>query len=415
MKWKVCAVLAVLMCWACGNEDNGVSAGASGSEFNEPEVTPENAQGGAAGAVTNMGDESIADESGQGGTENDAIEQDDVETMLPGGETGTSESEMNGPEEQANGEAGSEAGAGEMNGSGETELDPSLPLLDQLVVRVASQTCATIQNCCLGSEIDIFFGPIGYNPNLEDIRSQLPPMAPFDPDTCVSLLTTAYQRVPFGPWIDAVKAGYAEFNEAAAIECLEEMESVACGAPLAEVMFSGRCFGFSPPSNAEISRQAFRQTGVLGDACVALNDGVGGGFFGTCDPMVGACAYEDSSDGSRRLVSRARSEVGVCVPVKNENELCSLPTYEICRRGLSCVNDVCVPPITTPLSIGEGCYQDWQLQGNCQDSYCDLFGEQAVCVARKDVGVACGGPEECATGHCADGACAAGAFCDGAQ
>ena len=144
-----------------------------------------------------------------------------------------------------------------------------------------------------------------------------------------------------------------------------------------------------------------------------LNDGVGGGFFGTCNPMVAVCAVEEPEDGRRRLASVERGEIGTCVPARTENESCSLPEFQICRRGLSCVNDVCVPPITTPLNIGDTCYVEWQLQGNCQESYCDIFGNPSVCVALKLIGDDCSSGEECDSGFCQDSVCSSGAYCDG--
>ena len=284
--------------------------------------------------------------------------------------------------------------------------------LDALIGQIAAATCTAIQNCCNETELDLYFGPISFNPYLEDLKDQLPPMADFDANTCVGLLTTAYQVVPFGPWISAVEGGYAEYDADAAAACLAEMESAQCGQPFADVMFSGRCFGFSPPSGDDAARRAFRQTGTAGDACVGLNDGVGGGFFGTCNPMMAVCAFEDE-EGRRRLTSVERAEVGTCVPARNENESCSLPDFNICRRGLSCVNDVCVPPITTPLNVGDTCYEGFEIQGECQNSYCDIFGQPSVCVAKKELEASCSSSEECASNFCEDGQCATGAFCDG--
>ena len=403
MNFRCLTLVFALTCWACDGDEaetavpagETVTAGMGGSPDSPDPI------GGTAG-------ESGDEPEGGMGTVNDVVAGNEAGQ---GGEAGSMMLE------------GGSAGEADMmvmeGGSAGEENLPTMPqdtaisaTLDGLVSQIATVTCESIQNCCNAEELDLYFGPIGFNPYLEDLKAQLPPDAPFDPNTCVSLLTSAYEIVPFGPWVEAVRDGYAEFDEDMATQCLESMRNATCGAQFSEVMFGGECFGFSPPSGAGVSRRALTQIGTVGDACLPLNDGVGGGFFGTCNPMIAVCAVEDEQ-GRRGLASIDRGETGVCIPSSVENERCSLPDFQICRRGLSCVNDVCVPPITTELQLGDTCYEGWQLQGVCANSYCDMFGQPSVCVPFKGLGDACSGALECESGYCPNGMCEDGAFCDG--
>ena len=73
-----------------------------------------------------------------------------------------------------------------------------------------------------------------------------------------------------------------------------------------------------------------------------------------------------------------------------------------------------MPPITTPLNVGDTCYEGFEIQGECQNSYCDIFGQLRVRGYEEvKFGASCSSSEECASNFCEDGQCATGAFCDG--
>ena len=66
-----------------------------------------------------------------------------------------------------------------------------------------------------------------------------------------------------------------------------------------------------------------------------------------------------------------------------------------------------------PLNVGDTCYEGFEIQGECQNSYCDIFGQPSICVAKKELEASCSTSEECESNFCENGLCATGAFCDG--
>ena len=74
---------------------------------------------------------------------------------------------------------------------------------------------------------------------------------------------------------------------------------------------------------------------------------------------------------------------------------------------------VCVAPGTDLLEVGDECMDaNFNLLGECKDSYCDVLGEKK-CVARKADGETCISGDECVSGACDSGVCGASTYCVG--
>ncbi|MEE2788539.1 MAG: hypothetical protein VX589_14445 [Myxococcota bacterium] len=300
------------------------------------------------------------------------------------------------------------------------EVDEAVTL-DNLLTQIAANTCEVLTRCCDPTEVDSFFEPLTSNVHLEDLQGIFPPSTPFDASTCPDTLKQAYELAPFGPWIKAVREGYARLNVEAAQSCLDDMANLECGDAFNEHMFSGSCFGFTPPYTAITQRKPFTRTGQPGEACLRLTDGVGGGFFGTCDPAVSWCARV-TEDG--RTTIAPADEPGVCVRAGEAGDACGLavvgqngPSMVICQAGLECSStddSICTRPIQAKLTLGDRCYDtaSFTTLGDCQESFCDLYGTYR-CEPLKTIGTPCLAPYECETNDCQAGQCTEGGYCDG--
>ncbi len=289
----------------------------------------------------------------------------------------------------------------------EADAAPGGEMLPDLIATVAQTTCDALFRCCDEQSRLDFWAVIRFSERAAEFRPRLPPDAEVDEDSCPEVLGAVYDVVPLGPWVAAALRGDVRFDEQAAGECLDTLDEAACGDEVAAALGDGTCFGFSPPYGAGQRRSMFARDNDVGTACVALTDGVGGAFYGTCDPERAFCC--DNSQGGCRIVGDGP---GVCAQAAQEGEGCGLfPEVTVCATGLDCgLDDRCVVPGDERFAAGEVCAEGFSLLGRCEESWCDIGGSN-VCEPLHPLGGDCVLPYECQTGVCADGACAEPTFC----
>jgi hypothetical protein len=258
-----------------------------------------------------------------------------------------------------------------------------------------------------------YFAVFANNELFTDYRDQLPPTANWSPSECQRVLNEMLSIVPFGSWLEQVKAGEVTFNAAAAAQCLEAL-SAPCSEALSAALLDSTCFAFAAPLGGDEQRRVFSRNKGVGEPCRPIADGFGALFFGTCDPTLAFCCvpvegFEDD------CAFPTASDEGICKAASGANEPCSDfdPTV-LCRTGLECVNFVCQAPVTTPLSLGDACWDDENFVnlGECRDSYCDIMGSNS-CVALKDDSSPCDYGYQCRSGYCDQLACVENQFCTG--
>ena len=301
------------------------------------------------------------------------------------------------------GDAGDGPDAGEAVDAG-----PPAVGADGLVQRVARSSCGALFRCCDAASRQRYFASYQSNARLAALAARFPPA---DEASCAPLLEEALAIVPLGPWIQAVDAGSVAFDGAAAAACLWTLDGAACGAPVRDALFDGRCFAFNPPSGGQEQRAMFVRTGGEGTPCRSLNDGIGGGFYGTCNPQEAFCCYERPGVPGCALTNSAGQ--GTCRAVSGEGEACGVSPLQLCATGVDCdtASGTCRAPARAVLANGQPCADPgFSLLGECADGWCDLFGTRA-CSPRKAEGAACFGPDECAGGDCVLGRCAVNSLC----
>ena len=130
-------------------------------------------------------------------------------------------------------------------------------------------------------------------------------------------------------------------------------------------------------------------------------------------------------EGGRRGIVGA-GNIGQCVAAAGEGEACGLaiigedgPSMEVCQSGFDCTgggSSTCTRPERVSLNVGDPCYDntDFVLVGDCQNSFCDIFGT-AECEPLRAQGDACTASYECQTGACLAGVCEIYSYCDGEE
>ena len=306
------------------------------------------------------------------------------------------------------------------DGEAETDGDtrPDGLALEDLLTEVSAAICETLFRCCSPGHRALYFQPYAASPRLEDAgyAGRLPPAVDLPADACPDLVREMLQIRPFGPWVDEARAGHVTYRPDEAATCLETLRDAACGAEAWRALVDPTCFGFVPPMGGDEQRRAFRRFLGVGEDCVQLTDGIGGGVYGTCDPEVAWCCRPSEADPD--LCAIRDGIPGRCAPVSDLGETCSYfpPPVQVCATGAycdgetgSCAEDA---PSGTVLELGETCMVDYEVVGDCRDGYCDAVALDAVCVPFRAVGEDCFFAYECETGACDGGRCIA-AFCNG--
>ncbi len=317
------------------------------------------------------------------------------------------------PAQEPPSDAGSEA-LPETAVETQPETTPN-PALDRLAQDIAKNVCGALFRCCNNDHINQYFLFYRENRLLESFKPRLPPVATLTQETCTTVLQEMIVIVPFGDWINAAKVGKVQFDAAAAQTCLQTLQNAACGEAVSNALFDSTCFGATAPVGGTEQRKAFARTSSAGQECTILRDGVGAGFFGTCDPTQNFCCYPNTQGTTDPCGYPKEGVKGVCKKASAVNEACAVaPTVQLCKTGLDCGdNNRCEAPNTTPLKVGDSCSTErFQPLGECQSSWCDLTGTRK-CTAFKEDGAACGFGSECKSKGCENKLCAKPTYCTG--
>lgn len=312
-------------------------------------------------------------------------------------------------DDDATGADDDDATSGDDDDSTSGDDDDATP---DFLADVSGAVCDALLGCCGVDDHALYFAGPAANELLAGLVAQMPPNAALDAATCPALVADMFAITPFGDWLAAVETGAVLFDSAAYDACLADLQGASCGEELRTALFDPTCFGFGAPSGGE-QRAVFDRWGTEGVSCTPLRDGIGAGFYGTCDPRETFCCYEDGSGTCGMPFDEGSApRTGTCAPASAEGEPCGyLGGLQLCQSGLECIADVCEAPITAPLAQGEACIDSgFQLLGECVDGWCDLFGSRN-CEPLRDDGASCLGAEECASGVCDAGACVPNTIC----
>jgi hypothetical protein len=321
----------------------------------------------------------------------------------------------------SNGSGGADAGAGKDGPTGpvaDAALGPDASTaVEDLTTTIADSVCDALFRCCDDDLVE-YFAPYRANEKLAAFKSKLPPEATLTAATCKPLMKDMIEIMPFGDWVAQVKAGRVGYDPTKTASCVAELSAAKCGSEMRAAIYDSTCFAFAAGAGGAEQRRMFTRTGKTGDACAPVRDGVGAGFYGTCDaktdfccftdPMSpgSGCAYPFNKDGSARA--------GTCAPVAKTGQSCgvTLP-LQLCATGSDCDFDTekCVEPSTAPISVGSMCSDaSYHQLGECQTSWCDAGGSNK-CEPFKENGAACIYGFECATGRCQAMKCADNNLC----
>ena len=314
------------------------------------------------------------------------------------------------------------------NSSADTPLEDtasteaSEPLLTEWTVekyntirmQMAKGICTQILNCCDATSQEQYFANYANHTALSEYQSLLPPQATLSEEECPQLIAEMMDKTWLGSWNEVLTKGEVVFEESAFASCLNELETASCGEELTEALFDGTCFGFRAPEGGEKQRSYLSRTHTSGMSCQPIADGLGGLYYGSCDPTESFCciASENGCDPFPTL-----SDVGTCQSSSKEGESCSIEEpIQLCSTGFDCdyTSNTCIRPNTQLLQQGDVCYHPstYEVLGDCENSWCDLFGS-SQCEPLKTEGEECIFPESCASQYCDHdtSTCSANQFC----
>lgn len=289
--------------------------------------------------------------------------------------------------------------------------------LDGFTATAADAVCAALFRCC-DDDLVTYFAPFRADERLAAFADRLPPAAALDEAGCRAVLREIYDVTPFGDWVAAARRGDVAYLPAAAGACAAELGAAACGAPARAALYDSTCFAYAAPGGGAEQRRMFARTRTAGATCAPIRDGLGGVFYGSCDPTQAFCCYAaaGSSGCQFPFAADGTTRPGTCQPVAAAGQACStsLP-LQLCATGADCdsATDQCRAGVDAPLAIGATCVDaSFNLLGVCQASWCDVLGTKR-CEALRADGATCGGGDECASGLC-QGTCRPNDVCTGA-
>ena len=282
----------------------------------------------------------------------------------------------------------------------------------------ATAICGALFRCCGSSDLEVYFSTYRASELLAAYRDRMPPRATLDEPGCRALVAEMLGVTPFGDWIREAAAGNVTFVPPAFAGCLADLGDAACGEEVTRALFDGTCLGFAAPAGGAEQRAMFRRERGPGASCVPLRDGIGAGFFGTCDPTVSFCCYDDAAHPDRGCTyafdAAGNPRTGSCATAAGVGQPCSImPPLVLCQTGLDCDGESgkCVAPVTASLAVGAPCVdQSYNLLGECVNSFCDVLGS-GLCAPLGADGASCISGYECRSGSCQGGACGAVTFC----
>lgn len=270
--------------------------------------------------------------------------------------------------------------------------------------RAADAVCAALYRCC-DDDLVPYFAPYVADDRLVAFRDRLPPAAALDESGCRVVLREMLDELYLGAWVSAIVAGEVAFDADGFAGCVASLDQASCGAPARAALWDSTCFGLAPPAGGEEQRAFVHRTRGAGASCAPVRDGLGGVFYGTCDPAVAFCCYQDPARPGCQFPFEAGgvARPGICQAVAAVGAACSASApLALCATGVSCdaERNTCVDPPDGPLALGAICVDaSYNLLGSCTDSWCDVLGSRR-CEPRRLDGAECTGADECVSGAC---------------
>ncbi len=294
--------------------------------------------------------------------------------------------------------------------------------LSAFYIDAATAVCGALYRCCDAADKELYFAPFRGSELLAAWHDQLPPEGDLDEAGCRQVVAEMFAVTPFGDWITAAEAGHVGFDAAAFGTCVAALDDATCGDETRAALFDSTCLGFGAPAGGASQRSIFTRTAGVGTGCTPVRDGVGAAFYGTCDPTVAYCCYQDPDNPglgcTYPFTGDGVPRAGTCAAVASPGSACSsTPPLVICATGVSCdsASLECVADGAEELSVGDPCIDEgFNLLGDCVDSYCDIFGS-SQCEALKADGADCTAGYECVGGACEDSKCAPNTVCTAAE
>lgn len=282
--------------------------------------------------------------------------------------------------------------------------------------RAADAVCDALFRCCDDDLVD-YFAPFRSDDRLAAFHDRLPPVGSLDEAGCRDVVEDMFDVVYLGEWVRAIEAGQVSYDDAGFAACVAALDTASCGASTRAALWDSTCFALAAPGGGDEQRRFVDRTRGPGMACAPVRDGLGSVFYGTCDPAVAFCCYQDPSRPGCQFPFASGGEVrpGTCQAVVPVGQPCSaaLP-LALCATGDVCdaEQSTCVAANVAELALGASCVDaSYNLLGTCVASWCDVLGT-GRCEALRIDGAACGGGDQCGSGFC-DRTCQADRRCTG--
>ncbi len=270
--------------------------------------------------------------------------------------------------------------------------------------RAADAVCGALYRCCDADLVD-YFAPYVANERLAAFHGRLPPASPLDEGACRDVMREMLDTMYLGEWVEAAETGEVTFDGAGFAGCVGDLGTATCGIEARTALWDSTCFGLAAPAGGEEQRRFVRRTRGAGASCGPVRDGLGGVFYGTCDPAAAFCCYQDPARPGCQFPfdGNGGTRPGSCQAVAAVGRACSAaPPLALCATGVNCdaEDDTCVDPPEVSLANGATCVDgSYNLLGTCSDGWCDVLGTRR-CEPRRADGATCFGADECTSGLC---------------
>lgn len=239
--------------------------------------------------------------------------------------------------------SGASTSSGSSTSSGGYTPPPSIPV-ENMSLEFSKAVCSKFFRCCNMAELTEFLSKFTPQPTTEA--------------ECVTALTPAAEKEPFGYLADRIMAGAVAYDATKA----------------------GACFGAIAADCSEFTDGWYNQT----PACQGVYTGkIADG--GDCTAGIECAGAGAVCNGT------LQSGTGKCGPLPKENEAC--PDFE-CAAGLACFSDAMGQICKKPLADGQMCASS----AECTSGFCDSTA--MTCAQKKPDGSACMSYEECVSNEC---------------
>lgn len=291
------------------------------------------------------------------------------------------------------------------------DMGPTPPAItpDNFVELAAKTYCETLFRCCDGQSQELLLGSLKGTELYKPVADELP----LTQESCPTQMAKVFELKPFGDWLAKTSDdGGVSFDAEGAKACFDALTTASCGEQAIAALNDSSCLYPFFPAEGPQDRKMFKRTKAPGQSCLPLNDGFSGRLYGTCDPSLGFCCYENAQ-GSCGLVPDP-NKTHVCKDTSAVTQRCSFDVnagLQLCQKGLSCNESPqggssCDLPIESIIAqLGEPCATSLTRQtATCERSWCDVGGSNK-CEPFKALGDSCAFPYECSNNYCVQGKC----------